>query len=48
MSSALLKQDLALNNLQRLICHKTQPNNPMPPRTAFRLLLCYEISKVFG
>ena len=21
------KQDLALNNLQRLICHKTQPTN---------------------
>ena len=23
----IYKQDLALNNLQRLICHKTQPNN---------------------
>ena len=23
----LMKMDLALNNLQRLICHKTQPTN---------------------
>ena len=23
-----IKMDLALNNLQRLICHKTQPINP--------------------
>ena len=22
----MYKEDLALNNLQRLICHKTQPN----------------------
>ena len=22
-----VKMDLALNNLQRLICHETQPNN---------------------
>ena len=24
----MYKQDLALNNLQGLICHKTQPNQP--------------------
>ena len=23
----MYKQDLVLNNLQRLICHKTHPNN---------------------
>ena len=23
--------DLALNNLQKLICHKTQPTNPSNP-----------------
>ena len=26
---SMYKEDLALNNLQRLICHKTQPNKQM-------------------
>ena len=25
-----IKMDLALNNLQQLICHKTQPNQTKP------------------
>ena len=30
--SICIKVDLALNNLQRLICHKTKPNKPNQPK----------------
>ena len=29
----MYKQDLALNNVQWLICHKTQPNHTKPNQT---------------
>ena len=31
----LIKMDLALNNLQRLICHKTKPNQTKPNQYIF-------------
>ena len=31
----MYKQDLALNNLQTLICHKTKPNRPYQLRCFF-------------
>ena len=44
-----IKMDLALNNLQRLICHKTQPTNQSslpPPILLFDALLFYFIAKI--
>ena len=34
----MYKEDLALNNLKRLICHKTQPN-PTKPHTIIIILV---------
>ena len=40
----MYKQDLALNNLQGLICHKTQPN-----QTIFSSFhLSYHIRSIYG
>ena len=36
----MYKEDLVLNNLQGLICHKTQPNQAYKP---FSLSLCTHI-----
>ena len=33
-----IKMDLALNNLQRLICHKTQPNQPATFNILIRII----------
>ena len=38
--------DLALNNLQRLICHKTQPNETKPKLNATYLNLKYFLTKL--
>ena len=42
--------DLALNNLQRLICHKTQPTNPVNlfVRYSFYFLFTYFILFLSG
>ena len=37
--------DLALNNLQRLICHKTQPTNQREPELI--KLIGYEMVSIF-
>ena len=42
----LYKMDLALNNLQNLICHKTQPTNK-PTLVTWNYVIAYENTK-FG
>ena len=42
----MYKEDLALNNLQWLICHKTQPNQTLFPEVAaitYRAIIIYDI-----
>ena len=38
-----IKMDVALNNLQRLICHKTKPNQTKPIKNIFIILLLFII-----
>ena len=45
-SDYLHKMDLAINNLQRLICHKTQPTNqPMENKSSKYCILMTVFSK---
>ncbi len=39
--SIYIKMDLALNNLQRLICHKTQPTNKPTVSKRHVSVLCF-------
>ena len=35
-----IKMDLALYNLQKLICHKTKPNQTKPKPSVWLLIIC--------